>query len=49
MFGNGIVLEYIKDLSGHCDIKTTERYVHVSKKVLENIVSPLDDLYSGDF
>ena len=27
------------------NIKTTERYLHVSKKDLVNIVSPLDDLW----
>ena len=28
------------------NIKTTERYLHVSKKALVNIISPLDDLYA---
>lgn len=35
---------YTKDLFGHFDIKTTERYLHVSKKQLVNVVSPFDDL-----
>ena len=34
---------------GHFDIRTTERYVHVRKDQLINIVSPLDDLWlKGD-
>jgi hypothetical protein len=35
----------IKDILGHFDIPTTERYLHVSKKDLVNIASPLDDLW----
>lgn len=41
----GTDIRYIKDLLGHFNIKTTERYLHVSKKQLVNIISPLDDLY----
>jgi site-specific recombinase XerD len=41
----GTDIRYIKELLGHFDIKTTERYLHVSKKSLVNIVSPLDDLW----
>ena len=41
----GTDIHYIKELLGHFDIKTTERYLHVSKKQLVNIVSPLDDLW----
>lgn len=41
----GIDIRYIKDILGHFDIKTTERYTHVSKTKLVNIVSPLDDLW----
>ena len=41
----GTDIHYIKELLGHFDIKTTERYLHVSKKKLVNIVSPLDDLW----
>ncbi len=36
----GTSIRYIKDLLGHFNIKTTERYLHVSKKQLVNIVSP---------
>lgn len=41
----GTDIKYIKDLLGHFNIKTTERYLHVSKKKLVNIVSPFDDLW----
>ncbi len=41
----GIDIRYIKDLLGHFSIKTTERYLHVRREKLVNIVSPLDDLF----
>ncbi len=41
----GVDIKYIKDLLGHFNIRTTERYLHVSKTKLINIVSPLDDLW----
>ena len=41
----GTDIRYIKDLLGHFDIKTTERYLHVSNRALVNIISPLDDLF----
>ncbi|MGB4773935.1 MAG: tyrosine-type recombinase/integrase, partial [Daejeonella sp.] len=45
----GIDIRYIKDILGHFDIKTTERYTHVSKTKLITITSPLDDLWQkGD-
>ena len=45
----GIDIRYIKDILGHFSIKTTERYLHVAKERLVNIVSPLDDLWEkGD-
>lgn len=40
----GTDIRYIKDLLGHFNIKTTERYLHVTRQQLVNIVSPLDDL-----
>ena len=43
----GIDVKYIKELLGHFDIRTTERYLHVSKDKLVNIVSPLDSLYES--
>ena len=41
----GTDIKYIKDILEHFDIRTTERYLHVSKKDLVNISSPLDDLW----
>ncbi|RYZ29590.1 MAG: integrase [Chitinophagaceae bacterium] len=45
LLDKGTDIRYIKDLLGHFDIRTTEKYLHVSKKNLVNIVSPLDDLW----
>jgi len=42
----GVDIRYIKDILGHFNIKTTERYTHVSRRALVNISSPLDDLFS---
>ncbi len=44
----GIDIKYIRDLMGHFDIRTTARYLHVSREQLVNIESPLDSLLSGD-
>jgi integrase/recombinase XerD len=44
----GTDVKYIKELLGHFDIKTTERYLHVKKDALINIVSPLDDLWKKE-
>lgn len=44
----GVDIRYIKDILGHFNIKTTERYTHVSRRQLVNIVSPLDDLFSRE-
>jgi len=41
----GIDIRYIKDILGHFNIKTTERYLHVRRDQLINIVSPLDDIW----
>jgi site-specific recombinase XerD len=41
----GISVLYIRDILGHFDIKTTERYLHVRKEVLVLVTSPLDDLW----
>ena len=40
----GTDLVSIKELLGHSSLRTTAQYVHVSKKRLENIQSPLDKL-----
>lgn len=45
LLDKGTDIRYIKDLLGHFNIKTTERYLHVSKNRLVNIVSPFDDLW----
>ena len=42
----GTDIRYIKDLLGHFNIKTTECYLHVSRQLLVNIISPLDDLFN---
>lgn len=43
----GTDIRYIKDLLGHFDIRTTERYLHVSKKELITIAGPLDTPDAG--
>jgi integrase/recombinase XerD len=47
LLDKGTDIRYIKELLGHFDIKTTERYLHVSNRTLVNIVSPLDDLWKS--
>jgi integrase/recombinase XerD len=44
----GVDIKYIRDLMGHFDIRTTARYLHVSREQLVNIESPLDGLLSKD-
>ncbi len=41
---SGTDIRYIQKLLGHSDLKTTEVYTYVSKKGLEGIKSPLDNL-----
>lgn len=41
----GIDIRFIKDMLGHFSIKTTEKYLHLKKDQLIQIVSPLDDLW----
>ena len=48
LLDKGTDIKYIKDLLGHFDIKTTERYLHVSKQQLVNIISPFDDLWKKE-
>ena len=47
LLDKGTDIRYIKDLLGHFNIKTTERYLHVSKRKLVNIISPFDDLWKN--
>jgi integrase/recombinase XerD len=44
---NGVDIRYIKDLLGHFSINTTNRYLHVKREQLVNIVSPLDHLFKS--
>ena len=44
----GTDIRYIKDILGHFSIKTTERYLHVSRMQLVNIISPFDDLWGNE-
>ena len=48
LLDKGTDIKYIKDLLGPFNIKTTERYLHVSRRSLVNIISPLDDLVSRE-
>ena len=41
----GTDVKYIQELLGHFDIRTTLRYLHVARKDLVNIKSPLDDIW----
>ena len=43
----GIDIRYIKDLLGHFNIKTTERYLHVRRQDLITLINPLDELFKG--
>lgn len=40
----GTDIKLIQELLGHNDIKTTLRYTYVSKRTIENIKSPFDQL-----
>jgi len=44
----GTDIRFIKELLGHFDLRTTERYLHVAKQKLVNIISPLDDLFEKE-
>ena len=48
LLDKGTDIRYIKDLLGHFDIRTTERYLHVTKQQLVNVLSPLDDLVRNE-
>lgn len=44
----GIDIHTIKELLGHCDIKTTMVYLHLQTSKRNLIVNPLDELYKED-
>ena len=48
LLDKGTDIKYIKDILGHFNIKTTERYLHVSKRQLVNVISPFDDLWKKE-
>ena len=48
LLDKGTDIKYFKDLLGHFNIRTTERYLHESKKQLVNIVRPFDDLFNKE-
>jgi site-specific recombinase XerD len=45
---NGTDIRYIQELLGHNTIRTTERYTHVARHKIANIISPLDTIDDGD-
>jgi site-specific recombinase XerD len=46
---SGTDIRYIQQLLGHSSIKTTMIYTHISPKAEKRIISPLDNLPSGNF
>lgn len=47
LLDRGTNLRYIQELMGHSSIKTTMIYIHVSRRTLSKVVSPLDWLDTG--
>jgi site-specific recombinase XerD len=41
---DGVDLRYVQELLGHTDIRTTQRYAHVSKRRILDVRSPLDNI-----
>ncbi|MBS1918655.1 MAG: tyrosine-type recombinase/integrase [Bacteroidetes bacterium] len=48
LLDKGTDIKYIKDILSHFSIRTTERYLHISRKQLVNIISPFDDLWKKE-
>lgn len=48
LYEAGTDIKLIQELLGHNDLKTTLRYTHVSKRNLETIKSPFDNLQLDD-
>lgn len=42
LLNNGTDIRFIQELLGHNSTKTTERYTHVSNRMLKRIESPID-------
>jgi integrase/recombinase XerD len=45
LLDKGTDIKYIKEILGHYDIRTTERYLHVGNTAISKVISPLDDLF----
>lgn len=44
LLDSGTDIKFIQELLGHNDIKTTLRYIHVTRRTMKNVISPLDML-----
>lgn len=45
LLDKGTDIKFIKELLGHHNIKTTERYLHVTRRQIGNVESPFDELW----
>lgn len=45
MLEKGVDVKYIKEILGHFNIQTTERYLHVRREYLVNLESPIESLF----